>query len=107
MAEDAEKKDDPIEEAGEEAREFLPPLEFGSIVFPFYSQALIKLGLIEDPLGGGGGTNVDYAKRLIDILDLLKERTAGLLEPKEADFLESCLIQLKMHYMQKAKILKV
>jgi hypothetical protein len=107
MNEDGEMKDNPVEEAAGESREFLPPLEFGSIVFPFYSQALIKLGLIEDPLGGGGGTNVEYAKRLIDILDLLKERTAGRLEPKEADFLESCLIQLKMHYMQKADILKV
>jgi hypothetical protein len=107
MIDDDETKDDPIEAAEGEPREFLPPLEFGSIVFPFYSQALIKLGLIEDPVAGGVGTNVEYAKRLIDILDLLKERTADRLEPKEADFLESCLIQLKMHYMQKADILKV
>jgi hypothetical protein len=107
MTEDGETKDDPIDAADGESREFLPPLEFGSIVFPFYSQALIKLGLIEDPVGSGGGTNVEYAKRLIDILDLLKTRTAGRLEPHEADFLESCLIQLKMHYMQKADILKI
>jgi hypothetical protein len=91
----------------EEPREFLPPLEFGSIVFPFYSQALIKLGLMEDPIKGGDDLDVSYAKRLIDILDLLKERTKGNLKPEEADFLESGLILLKRHYIEKANILKV
>ncbi len=36
-----------------------------------------------------------------------RERTKGNLEAKESDFLESCLIQLKMPDMQKADILKV
>ena len=107
MDEERDPKKGPDEEADKAPREFLPPLDFASVVFPFYSQALIKLGLMEDPIKGGGDVDVDYAKRLIDILDLLKERTKGNLEPKESDFLESCLIQLKMHYMQKADILKV
>jgi hypothetical protein len=107
MDENRDRKDDPPEMTDEEPKEFLPPLEFGSVVFPFYSQALIKLGLMEDPIKGGGGVDIKYAKRLIDMLDLLKERTKGNLEAPESDFLESCLIQLKMHYMQKADILKV
>jgi len=107
MEEDRDPKDETPETVEEEPQEFLLPLDFTSIVFPFYSQALIKLGSMEDPIKGGDDVDIESAKRLIDILDLLKERTKGNLEPKEADFLESCLIQLKMHYMQKAKILKV
>jgi hypothetical protein len=82
-------------------REFLPPLEFQSLVFPFYTQALVKLGLIEDPVGGGTGVNLPFAQRLIDLLDLLKDRTQGRLGEEEEKFLDSCLIQLKMHYLQK------
>ncbi len=110
MDEDRDPKAEPPETADpadEEPKEFLPPLDFASVVFPFYSQALIKLGSMEDPIKGGNDVDVEYAKRLIDILDLLKDRTKGNLKLEESDFLESCLIQLKMHYMQKADILKV
>jgi hypothetical protein len=107
MDEDRDPKDEPPQSTGEKPKEYLPPLDFGSVVFPFYSQALIKLGSMEDPIKGGEDVDLDFAKRLIEILDLLKERTKGNLEPGESDFLESCLIQLKMHYMQKANILKV
>jgi ABC-type hemin transport system ATPase subunit len=91
----------------EEAGEFLPPLDFTSLVFPFYTQALVKLGLMEDPLKNKSTENLEFAKRLIDMLDLLKERTKGNLKPDEEKFLESCLLQLKMNYMKKANIIKV
>jgi ABC-type hemin transport system ATPase subunit len=86
--------------------EFLPALDFSSVVFPFYTQALVKLGLIEDPLKKKAEEDLDFAKRLIDLLDLLKDRTQSRLQPDEEKFLESCLIQLKLNYMEKAKILK-
>jgi len=87
--------------------EFLPPLDFSSIVLPFYTQALVKLGLMEDPLHKDSPVNLDFAKRLIDVLDLLKERTKGNLKPEEERFLEACLLQLKMDYMQKANLIKI
>ncbi|MDH4197818.1 MAG: DUF1844 domain-containing protein, partial [Candidatus Aminicenantes bacterium] len=66
-----------------EAREFLPPLEFSSLVLPLYMPALIKLGLIEDPTTGRLQPNLDHGRRLIDLLDLLKAKTQGNLEPEE------------------------
>jgi len=106
MDEDRDQPKD-AEEGSKPIHEFLPPLEFGSIVFPFYTQALVKMGLMDDPIRGVPAVDVEFAKRLIDLLDLLQERTRGNLKPEEADFLESCLVQLKMHYMQKANILKI
>jgi hypothetical protein len=92
---------------GEEKKEFLPPLDFSSIVLPLYMPALIKLGLAEDPLTQQTAENLELAKRLIDILDLLKDRTKGNLEAEEETFLDSCLEQLKMHYLRKANIIKL
>jgi hypothetical protein len=91
---------------GEGGQEFLPPLDFSYIVLPLYTQALVKLGLVEDPVARKTGQNLPFAKRLIDILDLLKDRTNGRLEPEEEKFLEACLSQLKSHYLEKAQILK-
>jgi hypothetical protein len=91
----------------ENKKEYVPPLEFSSIVFPFYTQALIKLGVIEDPSQAQEGKNLELARRLIDILDLLMDRTKGNLEPEEAKFLEACLQQLKMHYLEKAQAIKL
>lgn len=90
----------------ENKKEFLPPLDFSSIVFPFYTQALLKMGIIEDP-DHPAEMNLELARRLIDLLDLLKDRTKGNLEPDEEKFLEGCLQQLKGHYLEKAKVIKL
>ncbi len=93
--------------APEESGEFMPPLEFSSIVFPLYTQALIKLGLLEDPRTNQLETNLEYARRLIDILDLLRDRTKGNLEPEEEKFLEAVLSQLKLNYLKKVEAIKL
>jgi hypothetical protein len=86
---------------------FLPPLEFSSIVVLFYFPALVQLGLMEDPASGERREDMILAKRNIDLLDLLKDRTKGNLEEEEAKFLEDVLSQLKMAYLKKADILKM
>jgi len=91
----------------ENRKEFLPPLDFSSIVFPFYTQALMKMGVIEDPSLPAGAQNLELARRLIDILGLLRDRTKGNLEPDEEKFLESCLQQLRVHYLEKTKAIKL
>jgi Domain of unknown function (DUF1844) len=87
--------------------EFLPPLDFTSIVLPFYTQALLQLGLLGDPDKPGPEVNLDLARRLIDLLNLLKERTKGNLLADEEKFLDSCLQQLRMAFLQKSKIISV
>jgi len=103
---DRQQPEGPDPEAGEE-KEFLPPLDFSSIVFPFYTQGLFKLGLMDESGTGKNEKNLDLAKRLIDLLDLLKDRTRGNLKTEEEKFLESCLIQLKTHYLEKANVIKL
>lgn len=102
------KQDDsgrPREPNDQVKQEFLPPLDFSSIVLPIFTQALLKLGLLGEPDKPEPGLNLDLARRLIDILDLLRDRTKGNLAPEEEAFLNSCLEQLKASYLEKAKII--
>ncbi|MGA2533211.1 MAG: DUF1844 domain-containing protein [Candidatus Aminicenantales bacterium] len=86
---------------------FLPPLDFSSIVILLYFPTLIQLGLMEDPGTGQLGEDLVLAKRNIDLLDLLRDRTKGNLEEEEEKFLEGVLNQLKMAYLKKADLLKM
>lgn len=108
MAEKEKKKKNKVErEKPEEQKEIIPPLDFSSLILPFYTEALIKLGLTKDPISEKQEGNLELVKRLIDLLDLLKNRTKGNLEPEEEKFLSSCLQQLKLSYMEKANIIKL
>jgi hypothetical protein len=87
--------------------EFLPPLDFSSIVILLYFPALVQLGLVEDPATGAWQENLGLAKRNIDLLDLLKDRTKGNLEGEEQKFLDGVLDQLKLAYLKKADLVKM
>ena len=87
--------------------EIIPPLDFSSLVLPFYTQAVIKLGMVKDPMTNKEEENLELSKRLIDLLQLLKKRTKGNLRPEEEKFLAACLQQLRIAYMDKANIIKL
>ena len=91
----------------DETMEIIPPLDFSSLVLPFYTQAVIKLGMGKDPMTNKEEENLELSKRLIDLLQLLKERTKGNLNPEEEKFLAACLQQLRIAYMEKANIIKL
>jgi len=88
-------------------QDFLPPLDFSSIVILLYFPALVQLGLVEDPAAGERRENLGLAKRNIDLLDLLKDRTKGNLEAEEQKFLDGVLDQLKLAYLKKADLVKM
>jgi len=92
--------------AADKNQEFLPPLDFSSIVYPFYTQALLKLGLLNHAANTAAEENLELARRMIDILDLLRERTSGNLKPEEEKFIETCLQELKAGYLEKSKIVQ-
>ncbi len=91
----------------EDIQEIIPSLDFSSLVLPFYTQAVIKLGLTKDPLTNKEEKNLESAKRLIDLLGLLKKRTKENLKPEEEKFLDACLHQLRTAYMEKLDVIKL
>lgn len=80
----------------------LPPLDFSSIVLPFFTHALINLGKVDDPSSGKKKVDLKTAQRLIDLIDLLHKKTQGRLSPKEEKFISGCLFQLKTRYTELA-----
>ncbi len=95
------------EDAAAAGPEFLPPLEFSSIVILLYFPTLVQLGLVEDPATGRMQENLGLAQRNIDLIDLLRDRTKGNLEPEEQKFIDGVLDQLKLAYLKKADIVKM
>ncbi len=90
-----------------ELKKILPPLDFSSLVLPFFTQAMIELGETEDPAAKNTEENLKLTQRLIDLLGMLKEKTRGNLKSEEEIFLDQCLHQLRMVYMEKARIIKL
>jgi hypothetical protein len=52
---------------------------------------------------GESGENLEAARFYIDLLEVLKAKTEGNLEPREADALEDLLYRLRLRYVQKRR----
>ncbi|HEX6200438.1 MAG TPA: DUF1844 domain-containing protein [Thermoanaerobaculia bacterium] len=52
---------------------------------------------------GESGENLEAARFYIDLLEVLKTKTEGNLEPQEADALEDLLYRLRLRYVQKRR----
>jgi hypothetical protein len=94
--------------AGQEpGRETLepPPSVQGSVDLQglfvmFASSALINLGEAADPVTGERLVDLDQAKDAIDLLLLLREKTAGNRTAHESRLLEQILYDVQMRYVR-------
>ena len=75
-------------------------LLFSQLVITFYESAWQGMGKVMSPVSGKVERNLEAARHYIDILDMLKARTSGNLEPDEVSFLDGALYQLKMNYVE-------
>ncbi len=77
----------------------IPPLKFESLVLPFYTQALVAMGyLSESEEKSKKELDLELAARLIDLIDLLAEKTKGNLSEEEEKFLNTISTELKIIY---------
>jgi hypothetical protein len=81
-----------------------PEVEFNSFILSLASTAFIHLGELEDPVTHTQEINVPAARQLIDIIDMLHAKTRGNLEPKEEEFMQGILYELRMKYSEKASV---
>lgn len=78
----------------------LPDTSFAAFIISLSSSALLHLGEIADPATNQKQRNLPLAKQTIDILGILKEKTAGNLERDENQLLESLLYDLRIRYIE-------
>lgn len=73
----------------------LPGGNFQLLVSRLTIQAMISLGILENPLTKKKEVHADNARMLIDDLLMLREKTAGNLEPDEQAHLEKVIRDLQ------------
>jgi hypothetical protein len=81
----------------------LPPANLIYLAGSLAIQASFALGRMPDPVSGKTEKNLPVAKHLIDLLEVLQEKTEGNRTPEESENVEALLYQLRMAYVQAAE----
>ena len=87
-------------QAGQPSEE-APGARFDLFISGLAMEALIALGDMAHPTTRKQSTNLPQAKYLIDLLDILEEKTKGNLLADETKLLKDALYQLRMRYLSK------
>ncbi|MEW6534972.1 MAG: DUF1844 domain-containing protein [Candidatus Auribacterota bacterium] len=77
--------------------------EFIGLISLLSNTALQQMGKIINPYTGTVSTHLEAARFTIDLLEMLKIKTAGNLSQKENDILTSYLSNLQMNYADTMK----
>ena len=80
-----------------------PGSPFTNFIEPLIAQAYMSLGMLRNPYQPQAKIDAGAARQMIEILTLLKEKTAGNLTPDEDDFLSTHLGELKLAFVQRTK----
>jgi len=80
-----------------------PQVTFSTFVMSLASSALVALGEVPEPETGQTSVNATLARHTIDILAMLKEKTAPCLDADEQRLLDGLLYELRMQFVMKAK----
>ena len=89
--------DSRVELSGHSAKEL--EMSFERFMASLYMTAMMQLGLMHEQ-GGQPGVDLIGARQTIDTLGMIAEKTKGNLTPKEQGFLQNCLYELRMAYVE-------
>jgi hypothetical protein len=86
-----------VELSGHSAKEL--EMNFERFMASLYMTAMMQLGLMHEQ-GGQPGVDIIGARQTIDTLGMIADKTKGNLTAKEQGFLENCLYELRMAYVE-------
>ena len=86
-----------VELSGHSAKEL--EVTFERFMASLYMTAMMQLGLMHEQ-GGQPGVDLIGARQTIDTLGMIAEKTKGNLDAKEQGFLQNCLYELRMAYVE-------
>ena len=78
----------------------LPPIDFSAFIAELGMTAVTYLGGYQNPETKEVLVDLEMAKRTIDTIDLLKEKTKGNLTAPESNLLDNTLYNLRMTYIR-------
>ena len=76
---------------------------FETLVSYLSTTAMFQLGVLAGPAGERIPPDMVSARRTIDLLDVVQEKTQGNLTPAESRFLEEVLYELRLSYVEVEK----
>ncbi len=86
-----------VELSGHSAKDL--EMSFERFMASLYMTAMMQLGLMHEQ-GGQPGVDLIGSRQTIDTLSMIAEKTKGNLTPKEQGFLQNCLYELRMAYVE-------
>jgi len=87
----------------EEAPQALPLLDFSTFILSLASTAVVHLGQLPRPDGEEVTRDLPAAKQVIEMLNMLEEKTRGNLDESEQKLLRSVLYDLRVAYVDALK----
>ncbi len=80
----------------------LPEISFSAFLISLGSSAFVHLGDIPEPTSGEFKKNLPMAKQTIDLMGLLRQKTANNLDAEEEKLFDHLLYDLRMRYVKEA-----
>lgn len=82
-------------------------IDFPSYVLSYYTQGLVFLGEVPNPMTNTSEQDLEAAQQMIDILSMLQTKTKGNLSKEEEQLLNSVLYELRMKFMARTNRIKL
>ena len=76
---------------------------FTQLLSIFYSSAMVALGKLKNPSTDQIERNLDQVQNSIEMLEVIKNKTAGNLSPQQSRMLESILTDLRLNFVDEKK----
>ncbi len=76
---------------------------FSTLLIMFGTTGMAQLGAMPDPESGQKRVNLEGVKHTIDILTILRQKTAGNLTEPESRLLEEILFDLRLRFVEATK----
>lgn len=80
------------------------PASFANFLLSLASQAAAAMGLAENPMTGRRSADLELSRYWLDVLGMLREKTKGNLHPQEEKLFDGLLSDLRMQYVQLARV---
>lgn len=93
----SEEMDRQVELGGHSAKDL--EISFERFLASLYMTGMLQLGLMQEQ-GGQPQLDIIGARQTIDTIGLLADKTKGNLTPKEQNFLQNALYELRMAYVE-------
>ncbi len=96
----SEKKSLEKDDQARTQEDYFPEVTFSSFVLSLSTTVMYHLGDFPDPATNKAEKNLAAAKQTIDMLNMIRNKTAGNLDIDEKELLEGILYELMIRYVK-------